>query len=105
MTNDQKAWLLKTESDIRHHFTADPFDDPADPDAGGRLLDQVGAILKKANENQTVKRWLYTILNYYDNRSRILQDSGALTTWERLNESMEENKRLKKQIKEKGGDN
>ena len=92
MTNKQKEWLLKIEFNFRALFPGDPF---ADEKTIGDMLDMVSETLKKANNNETVKRWLIELLREYENRHKVLAELPG-TDWEIRNEYREQLNRLER---------
>ena len=73
MNDKQKAWLLKTEAEIRQQFPGDPFESDEKMEA---LTNKLSEIINKANENVEVRRWLLTILDGYNDRHKILTGHG-----------------------------
>ena len=91
MTNEQKTWLLKIEREILEAFPGDPFDDD---EQSSRLITMVDELYEKAHHNETVRRWLMTILGFYQDRWNILHD-GRMTAREELKKIYNERREAK----------
>ena len=92
MNEKQKAWLIKTEKEIRQKFPDDILDDE-DGKRWDELTDYIEEIYQKANKNETVKRWLMEILVEYNNRHKILTQPERKTDNELIRE-LEKQKRI-----------
>ena len=78
MNEKQKAWLIKTEKEIRDRFPDDVLDD-ADGKGWEELIAYTVAIRDKANQNEIVTRWLMEIIVEYHNRWKILNQPQRKT--------------------------
>ena len=73
MNDKQKSWLLKIEAEIRQQFPGDPFETDEGVEA---LTSKMSEIYHKANENETVRRWMMAILDGYNDKHKILTGHG-----------------------------